>query len=145
VAIAALDPPLSQGETERRDVVLKWIRSRAKQEEPEGQRCTGCLTTIPGATEEELVFAGGVYLAGGGWFCGTLCESQYRLRFRIQPARTSSGGSLRAQAGSRRPSSPDIEPVPEPSSEPPAPARRSATDELAAAIAARRRRTTTGG
>jgi len=118
---------------------MKWIRSRAGRrlpEEPTGQHCTGCRTAIPGATEDEFVAAGGVFLATVGWFCGGKCERQYRLRFRIQPAATPADGSQApSQARTPTPRPPPLAADPEPQ----APARRSAADELAAALQARRR------
>ena len=82
---------------------MKWIRSRAaRPAEPAGQHCTGCRTTIPGATEDDFRAAGGVFLTSVGWFCGAKCERQYRLRFRIQPA-TPADGSQAASQPSRKP------------------------------------------
>ena len=42
---------------------------------------------------DRLRAAGGIFLASVGWFCGSICERQYRLRFRIQPAATAGDGS----------------------------------------------------
>lgn len=113
---------------------MKWIRSRVARpvEEPAGHHCTGCRTTIPGASEDELVAAGGVFLATVGWFCGARCERQYRLRFRITPANGSQAAS--------QPRTPTPRPAPLAADpEPESPARRSAADELAEALKARRR------
>jgi hypothetical protein len=115
-------------------VLAKWIRSRAeKQEEATGQHCTGCRSTIAGKTEDELRASGGTFLIGAGWFCGPRCERQYRLRFRIQP----SGG----QTATLAPRMPTPRPGPLVADPPetPAPARRSAADELAEALRARKR------
>ena len=133
------NPPLSSwsGETELH-VVMKWIRSRAaRPAEPAGQHCTGCRTTIPGATEDEFRAAGGVFLTSVGWFCGAKCERQYRLRFRIQPA-TPADGSQAASQPSRKPT-PRPAPLVADPPEAPSSGRRSAADELAAALRARRR------
>jgi hypothetical protein len=113
-------------------VVLKWIRSRAakQEEEPQGHHCIGCRTAIAGSTDDELRAAGGVFLAGGGWFCGPRCERQYRLRFRIQPA--------------GRTPTPTPAPAPAEKQEEPSSGRRSAADELAEALRARRRQLTNG-
>lgn len=114
-------------------MVMKWIRSRAaKQEEvPQGHHCVGCRTAIAGSTEDELRASGGVFLEGGGWFCGPRCERQYRLRFRIQPAATPADGS--------RARTPTPAPAPAETQEAPSSGRRSATEELADALRARRR------
>ena len=124
-------------------MVLKWIRSRAaKPEEPVGQHCTGCRTTIPGATEDEFRAAGGVFLASVGWFCGGRCERQYRLRFRIQPAGTPSDGSRAAQPV--RTPTPTPQAVAAEPSEAPGSGRRSAVDELTEALRRRRQLNGTG-
>jgi len=89
--------------------LLEWFRSlisKRKSPEPASQSCVGCRASILGATEEELFFSGGVLLPGVGWFCGIKCESQYRLRFRIQPAVTPGGGVPHATAGKVRPRRP---------------------------------------
>lgn len=119
---------------------MKWIRSRASRpaEPPPGKHCTGCRTTIPGATEDELRAAGGVFLASVGWFCGAKCERQYRLRFRIQPATTPADGSQAASKPSRKRTPNPAALVTDPP-EAPSSGRRSAADELTAAIQARRR------
>jgi len=121
-------------------VVVKWLRSKTgKAKEPVGQRCKGCQAFIGGTTDEELFFSGGVFLAGAGWFCGGRCENDYRLRFRIQPARTPVQGTPEAgsNAPSRRPTpSEPVEEIP--------PERRPAAEELAAALRARRRRLNEG-
>jgi hypothetical protein len=123
---------------------MKWIRSRASRPaEPPGQQCTGCRTTIPGAAEEELRAAGGVFLASVGWFCGVKCERQYRLRFRIQPATTPADGSQAASKPSRTPTPNPAALVTDPP-EAPSSGRRSAADELTAAIRARRRQLNNG-
>jgi hypothetical protein len=118
---------------------MKWIRSRgARQDEvPQGHHCTGCRTAIAGTTDDELAAAGGIFLAGAGWFCGARCERQYRLRFRIQP--TPAEGTLAARTPTPRPSPLVADPEPQQ-----APARRSAADELAEALRARRRPSTSG-
>jgi hypothetical protein len=126
-------------------VVLKWIRSRAaRPEEPPGQQCTGCRTQIAGATEDELRAAGGVLLANVGWFCGSTCERQYRLRFRIQPAATP-GDRGKAAAQPRKPTPKPqqaVAEVTETAAEEPSSGRRSAADVLAEALRARRRQPT---
>jgi hypothetical protein len=117
---------------------MKWIRSRAgKQEEevPQGHHCVGCRTAIAGSTEDELRAAGGVFLAGGGWFCGPRCERQYRLRFRIQPAATPADGSHSARTPTPAPATAQAE-------EGSTPRRRSAAEELTEALQARRRQLT---
>jgi hypothetical protein len=127
-------------------VVLKWIRSRAaRPEEPPGQQCTRCRTTIAGATEDELRAAGGVLLASVGWFCGPICERQYRLKFRIQPAGTPADGSkAAAQPGTRTPKpQPPVTEVAE-TAEAPSSGRRSAADLLTEALRARRRQLNNG-
>jgi hypothetical protein len=118
-------------------VVMKWIRSRAaKQEEvPQGHHCVGCRTAIAGSTEDELRAAGGVFLEGGGWFCGPRCERQYRLRFRIQPAATPADGSRAARTPTPAPAEPQ---------KASSTGRRSAAEELAEALRARRRQPTNG-
>ena len=121
-------------------MVLKWIRSRAaRPEEPPAQQCTGCRTHIAGATEDELRTAGGVFLANVGWFCGSTCERQYRLRFRIQPAATPGDGTKASAQPRKRTPQPQQAPAEEPSS-----GRRSAADVLAEALRARRRQPTGG-
>jgi hypothetical protein len=127
-------------------VLVNWIRSKvSKPEEPAGKSCIGCLKHIPGATDEELFFAGGVLLAGAGWFCGARCENQYRLRFRVQSSRTTSGETTGAVPHSSRPSG-EL-PVAETKSpaEPLEPERAPAADVLAEALRARRRRMNSGG
>jgi hypothetical protein len=116
---------------------MKWIRSRAaKQEEvPQGHHCVGCRTAIAGSTDDELRAAGGVFLAGAGWFCGPRCERQYRLRFRIQPT---------PPDGSRAARTPTPPPAPAETQEAPSSGRRSAAEELAEALRARRRLPTNG-
>ena len=113
---------------------MKWIRSRtAKQEEvPEGHHCVGCRTAIAGKTEDELRASGGVFLEGGGWFCGARCERQYRLRFRIV---TPADGSRVARTPTPAPAEPQ---------EASSTGRRSAAEELAEALRARRRQSTNG-
>ena len=122
-------------------MVMKWIRSRAaKQEEvPQGHHCTGCRTTIAGATEDELRAAGGVFLEGAGWFCGPRCERQYRLRFRIRP--TPADGSAAPTPRKPTPRPPPLVDDPKPE-EPSSPGRRSAAEELADVLRARRRQHT---
>jgi hypothetical protein len=127
-------------------VVLKWIRSRAaRPEEPTGQQCTRCRTTIAGATEDELRAAGGVLLASVGWFCGPSCEQQYRLKFRIQSATTPAEGS-KAAAQPRKPTPKPRPPVTEvtEAAEAPSSGRRSAADLLTEALRARRRQLNNG-
>jgi len=127
-------------------VVLKWIRSRAaRPEEPTGQQCTRCRTTIAGATEDELRAAGGVLLANVGWFCGPGCEQQYRLKFRIQSATTPAEGS-KAAAQPRKPTPKPQPPVTEvtEAAEAPSSGRRSATYLLTEALRARRRQLNNG-
>jgi hypothetical protein len=120
-------------------VWAKWIRSRAeKQEETTGQHCTGCRSTIAGNTEDEFRASGGTFLTGAGWFCGPRCELQYRLRFRIQPS-----GSQAAVPMPRTPTPRPGALVADPP-ETPAPARRSAADELAEALRARKRSSSGG-
>ena len=115
-------------------VLVNWIRSKvSKPEEPKGKGCIGCLKHIPGANEEELIFAGGVLLPGTGWFCGFRCENQYRLRFRIPSTRTTSG-ETRAVPFPGRPSG-ETRAVEEPSE----PEQPSAADVLATAMRAGRR------
>jgi hypothetical protein len=127
------------GETESSHVLAKWIRSRAeKQQEPTGQHCTGCRSTIAGDTDDELRASGGTFLTGAGWFCGPRCERQYRLRFRIQPS-GSQAAALTPRTPTPRPPSLAADP-PETS----APARRSAADELAEALRARKRSSSGG-
>ena len=118
-------------------MVMKWIRSRAarQEEEPQGHHCTGCRTAIAGTTDDELRAAGGVFLAGAGWFCGPRCERQYRLRFRIRP--TPAQGSPAQEARKPTPRPPPL--VADPPEEAPSSDRRSAADELADALRARRR------
>ena len=119
---------------------MKWIRSRVAKpvEEPVGQHCTGCRTSIPGATEDEFLAAGGVFLATVGWFCGGKCERQYRIRFRIQPAASPGDGS-QAASQRRTPTPSPAPPAADP--EPQAPSRRPAADLLAEALRSRRRAT----
>ena len=114
---------------------MKWIRSRAARQEevPQGHHCIGCRTAIAGSTDEELRAAGGVFLVGAGWFCGSRCERQYRLRFRIRP--TPAEGSRVARTPTPSPAEPQ---------EPERPGRRSAAEELAEALKARRRQLTNG-
>ena len=127
------------GETEPSDVVVKWIRSKVpKREEPAGQNCNGCLRHIAGTTEDELFFSGGVFLPGVGWFCSARCETQYRLRFRVQASKTPVTGTAQAPV-SRSPTGKAPTPPPEPPAEPAARARRPAAEELADALRARRR------
>jgi hypothetical protein len=120
-------------------VVMKWIRSRAakREEVPQGHHCVGCRTAIAGSTDDELRASGGVFLEGGGWFCGARCERQYRLRFRIQPASTPADGSRAART-------PTPAPAPAETEEAPSSRRRSAAEELAEALRARRRLPTNG-
>jgi hypothetical protein len=125
-------------------VLAKWIRSKvSKREEPAGKQCTSCLRHIAGSTEEEAFFAGGVFLAGAGWFCSARCEEKYRLRFRIQP--TPSGETPAARSASRGPSGslPAVEP--QQPTEPSEPERAPAADVLAEALRSRRRRMNSGG
>lgn len=127
------------GETEPSDVVVKWIRSKvSKRAEPAGQNCISCLRHIAGTTEDELFFAGGVFLPGVGWFCSSGCERQYRVRFRVQASKKPAAGPAGAPV-SRSPAGKAPTPPPENPPEPAAPARRSAADELADALRARRR------
>jgi hypothetical protein len=115
--------------------MVKWLRSRAaKETEPAGKHCTGCRSNIPGASDDELRASGGVFLAEAGWFCGPLCERQYRLRFRIRPAATPADGS--------RAAAPTPTPIPTPvvAEATEEPERRPAAEELAEALRNRRRR-----
>ena len=117
-------------------MVMKWIRSRAARQEeevPQGHHCIGCRTAIAGSTEDELRAAGGVFLAGAGWFCGPRCERQYRLRFRIQPAAPADGSR------SARTPTPAPSPAAAQAEESSSPRRRSAAEELTEALQARRR------
>lgn len=127
-------------------MVVTWFRARAaRQAEVAGKHCTGCRTAIAGSNDDELRASGGVLLEGAGWFCGERCERQYRLRFRIQPAVTPSGGSPRATptpvpaatAGAGSGASAEA-------AEPVEPKRRSAQDELTAALRARRMKYSSG-
>jgi hypothetical protein len=73
-------------------VVLKWFRSRArKREEPAGETCPGCLSSLTGSSEDQRRASGAVFMEAVGWFCGPPCERQYRFRFRIQPRSSSAG------------------------------------------------------
>jgi hypothetical protein len=127
-------------------VLVKWIRSKvSKPKEPAGKRCISCLKHIPGATEEELFFAGGVLLAGAGWFCGERCQNKYRLRFRVQPSKRSSGETTRAAPHSSKPSGSIPVTETNSSTEPVEPERAPAADVLAEALRSRRRRMNSGG
>ena len=115
-------------------VLVNWIRSKvSKPAERAGKSCILCLKHLPGTTDEELFFNGGVILEGAGWFCGPRCQNQYRLRFRIPVTRTTSG-ETRAVPFPGRPSG-ETRAVEEPS-EPESP---SAADVLATAMRAGRR------
>ena len=111
-------------------VLVNWIRSKvSKAGEPAGKACISCLKQIPGATEAEMISAGGVLLQGAGWFCGARCENKYRLRFRIPLTRTTSG-ETRGVTPSTEAKTP---------AEPSEPERASAADVLANAMRAGRR------
>ncbi len=114
-------------------VVVKWFRSRtSKPAVPKGKQCTGCRTLIAGETDEQLRASGGVLLAGAGWFCGSRCERQYRLHFRIQASKTPVDGSTATPVAVQE------------ASEPPDPDQAPAVDELAAVLRERRRRLLNG-
>ena len=116
--------------------MVKWIRSRGvKQAESAGKHCTGCRSTMLGATEDELRASGGILLAGVGWFCSARCEWQYRLRFRIQP------DAVPLQQRTPVPRPPPLVVLP---AEPDPEEKRSAVEELAEVLRRRRRRLTHG-
>ena len=118
--------------------MVKWIRSKvSKRDEPTGKQCTACLGQIGGATEEELFFAGGVFLIGVGWFCGPRCENKYRLRFRIQ------GRPSSETAVARRPSGPS--PAVATAAAPLDSEQEPTAEEVAEVLRARRRRMSSGG
>jgi len=126
-------------------VLVNWIRSKvSKPAERAGKSCILCLEHLPGTTDEELFFNGGVILEGAGWFCGPRCQNQYRLRFRIQATRTTSGETARAAPASSRPSGPF--PVPETKSptEPRKAELTPAAEALADALRTKRRQSSGG-
>ncbi len=120
-------------------MVVKWIRSRtSKQVEPSGKQCTGCRTLVGGETDAQLRASGGVFLAGAGWFCGSRCERQYRLRFRIQTAVTPADGGPQTPTRSSTPANVDA------ANAPLDPEQAPTVDELAVVLRERRRRLLNG-
>lgn len=66
-------------------MVLEWFRRRArKPEEPAGETCPGCLSSLGVSSEDQRRASGAVFMEAVGWFCGPRCERQYRFRFRVR-------------------------------------------------------------